>query len=844
MELFIVLAIVIFFAMVIFPELRRGSDEDQPASPPAEQPPAAGGSGSAAAPAPSNEQTAAALNEQPAAASEQPPAPQDPPPPAPPPAPQAPPPPRRPEVSLTDLISEKAPQYIGRLGIVFLVIGLAFAVGYSWEFITAPVKVALGLLGALALIAGGEFVVRRPALTWYGHAIIGGGYALASFVAYAAGNVDSVKVMDNPIASAILMLVISLAAMTHALVRGSEWLALLATLLGLVTIGLSPATGFTFIATTLMLMAHQQVVMRKRWMTATLFALVGTYVNFFLFNWNQLDALGKGPVLLISYLGLFWASWTATFLGFYHAMQRNRPETQLINRLVGIDQFPNVLVAAGVVNAVLFLAGAIAALPEDSGWLWLVLVGLGGAHLVSAFFARRLEWKLNYEVQTVAALCLVVLGCALKLTEDVRVVIWFALIPLLHFVGMRMKFKAISYVAGVIAMAALGFYVGAGFQDRHAVFLGVQYNVFVGCFAIVSMAATAFLFHRLGYDDKKESEIVAHFHSLVAVGIALLLTVAETPAEYVPLVLALEGLVPLLVARRVGVFLAGVVLMLSALAMLVTQYESASLLITVSVTAIAFLPRLLHKLGMLLFSRNAQTKPFIALGLVDVMAVCAAIAMLAMTVLRLDGPLSATLVACEMVALTVAGIALRDPIVRGSGHLGALAAFYGLFVQVPWTWGAVIPTVVGLWLMYGIYRSGFANRANGDPEFDAMCTELGVTSVAVANFANPYAIAGTAVITLAFFYLLSWQVLAIALAVEGLALMVCGFLVKERPFFLAGLAVFAVLVGKLVFYDLHDASTIWRILSFVVAGVMMMAAAFIFARFNKYMQENRQRPEV
>lgn len=110
----------------------------------------------------------------------------------------------------------------------------------------------------------------------------------------------------------------------------------------------------------------------------------------------------------------------------------------------------------------------------------------------------------------------------------------------------------------------------------------------------------------------------------------------------------------------------------------------------------------------------------------------------------------------------------------------------------------------------------------------------------MCNFANPYAIAGTAVVTVAFFYLLSWQVLAVALAVEGLALMVCGFLVKERPFFLVGLAVFAVLVGKLVFYDLHGAATVWRILSFVVAGVMMMAAAFIFARFNKCMQEQDQ----
>lgn len=687
MEL-IVAVIFVLIALVFYTRFHPDLDEERPASPNRAQLPAAG-------------QTGAGQNAQPPADNESPAAPN---------VAQSEPPRRQQQMSFADWLTEKAPSYIGRLGIVFLVIGLAFAVGYSWEFITAQVKVALGFLGAVGLIALGEFVMRKPSLTWYGHAIVGGGYALASFVAYAAQNIDSVKVIDDPVGSAIIMLLLSFVAMAHAVVRRSEWLALFASLLGLVTIGLSPATGFTLAATTVMLMAHQQVVMRKRWMSATIFALIGSYANFILFNW---PSIADRPEMLISYLALFWASWDASLLGFYHQMQRKSPEQQLINRFVAMHKFPYVLVAAGAVNTLLFLVGAFRAVPSDAGWLWLVLVGLGSAHLVSAFFAHRFQWKLRFEVQMVAALCLMALGVALKLTEDVLVVLWFA-IPVLHFAAMRAQVKGLSYLAGLITMAALAYYPGAGFTDRHAVFFGVQYNIFVGGFAIASMAATAFLFSRLGFGDQNESQMVSRFHGLVAVGIALFLTVVEVPSVYAPLVLALEALVLLVVARRASFFLAGLLLMLSAVAMLVTQYESAQPLVTVTVFAAAFLPRLLHKLDMLPYKRSS---PAISLGLVDVMALYAAVGMLALTVLKLDGPWAATGVACEMVALVVAGIALRDSIVRSTGHLGIVASFYCLFHHAPWTWGMVIPIVVGLWLTYGIFRSGFADRASGDPEF-------------------------------------------------------------------------------------------------------------------------------
>ena len=58
-----------------------------------------------------------------------------------------------------------------------------------------------------------------------------------------------------------------------------------------------------------------------------------------------------------------------------------------------------------------------------------------------------------------------------------------------------------------------------------------------------------------------------------------------------------------------------------------------------------------------------------------------------------------------------------------------------------------------------------------------------------------------------------------------------GFGLKDKVFRVSGLGVFALLVLKILFVDLAGAETIYRILSFIVAGVILLAASFAYARF-------------
>ena len=50
---------------------------------------------------------------------------------------------------------------------------------------------------------------------------------------------------------------------------------------------------------------------------------------------------------------------------------------------------------------------------------------------------------------------------------------------------------------------------------------------------------------------------------------------------------------------------------------------------------------------------------------------------------------------------------------------------------------------------------------------------------------------------------------------------------------LSGLALFLICIGKLFLHDLRELDTLSRILSFLVLGVVMMAASWVYTRYRE-----------
>jgi hypothetical protein len=78
--------------------------------------------------------------------------------------------------------------------------------------------------------------------------------------------------------------------------------------------------------------------------------------------------------------------------------------------------------------------------------------------------------------------------------------------------------------------------------------------------------------------------------------------------------------------------------------------------------------------------------------------------------------------------------------------------------------------------------------------------------------------------------------LTTAWGVEGLAVLIAGFPLRERILRLEGLAILLICIFKLFLYDLRNLETIYRILSFVALGLILLGVSSIYTRFREQLK--------
>jgi hypothetical protein len=99
-----------------------------------------------------------------------------------------------------------------------------------------------------------------------------------------------------------------------------------------------------------------------------------------------------------------------------------------------------------------------------------------------------------------------------------------------------------------------------------------------------------------------------------------------------------------------------------------------------------------------------------------------------------------------------------------------------------------------------------------------------------------YSMLATVLLAVLLFYEVSGSMLTVAWGIEGVALLIAGFPLSDRVLRLSGLTLFMVCVLKLFLYDLRHLETMYRILSFIVLGLMLVSASWIYTRFHDRLQ--------
>lgn len=96
-----------------------------------------------------------------------------------------------------------------------------------------------------------------------------------------------------------------------------------------------------------------------------------------------------------------------------------------------------------------------------------------------------------------------------------------------------------------------------------------------------------------------------------------------------------------------------------------------------------------------------------------------------------------------------------------------------------------------------------------------------------------WSIGGSLMITFALWHQFPGRLLTTAWAIEGLALMITGFPLRERILRIQGLALLLVCIVKVFAYDLQNLETLYRILSFVALGIILLGVSSIYTRFGE-----------
>jgi uncharacterized membrane protein len=191
--------------------------------------------------------------------------------------------------SLTDRVKKSldveevlGTNWLNKLGIVILVLGVAFFLAYQLKTLGPAGKVLVGLLSGGALLGAGVWFERGDRYRALARAGIGGGWAILFFTTYAMYHVAAAKILSSQITDLVLMLAVAAAMVAHTLRYRSQAVTALAFLLAFLTITISHSDVYSLSAGAVLAAGLVVIVGRMQWFEMEVLGIAASYFNHYL----------------------------------------------------------------------------------------------------------------------------------------------------------------------------------------------------------------------------------------------------------------------------------------------------------------------------------------------------------------------------------------------------------------------------------------------------------------------------------------------------------------------------------------------------------------------------------
>lgn len=437
--------------------------------------------------------------------------------------------------------------HLNKIGVVFLVCGLALLIGNQFQYFHPLLKIMTGLISGGSLIAAGLWFEKRSNLPVYGYVLSAGGWALSYFTAYAAHHLESVRIIESPVLGLVLLLGISYGAVLHFLRLRSEVITTISLSLAFMTTCFSSVSLFTLISSVVLVGSLVYIVARMRWyglFAAGIIASYSIYCFFLLPNvvndpWIQTLSYSAAQSkfwLTIGFSSLFWGAFMA---GLFSLDESTR------NKKV-------ILISATTVNCVAYTTAVLGAMdivyPEKR---FAFVLSLGLAYLISASRGMRAALPGVSKLHTVFALFLISLAVPLHFTNEWVSAIWLMEVPLLAWIGVKNGLPIYSRFAGILAAISFVPLIGHDIWQNYSLEnspLSIQSGMLVGLLATSAYLA-AFACHRV---LQKANGLCSRSYFLMAFLTALCLTLQHCNANWLLLTLIAGGGMTALAGFKIG----------------------------------------------------------------------------------------------------------------------------------------------------------------------------------------------------------------------------------------------------------------------------------------------------
>ena len=339
--------------------------------------------------------------------------------------------------------------WLNKLGIVILVIGVALFLGFQLQHVGPSGKVLVGYLVSVVMLGGGIFFERNERWRVLARAGIGGGWALLFFTTYAMNHISAARVLTSEPTDLVLLLLVAAAMVVHTLRYQSQVVTGLAFLLAFSTINISHGSVSSLWAGVILSAGLALVAVRRAWYELEIFGILAAYLNHYYWLQPIIEPMGAhhhpfpeltaSTALLIAYWLIFRASYIVRHIRNSHQ--------------------ENVSSTAALLNTFLFL-GLIAYQAARPELAFPFLLAVGSVEMVLGQLRITRRRRIAFVILSTVGAVLLVSAFAYKYSGGKLAVIWLLEAEALLLAGVwtrEILFRRLGMLAAFLAAGHMMF---------------------------------------------------------------------------------------------------------------------------------------------------------------------------------------------------------------------------------------------------------------------------------------------------------------------------------------------------------------------------------------------------